>query len=279
MADQAGKVHFLGREHESHRVEEAFRNGESMMISGPADIGKTALIRHVLRGLPKDVGSQYLYLAGFKNLQDLLRKLLTSLYQARNVVLRHQLRAEGISGRNFEAWLKKVSSPRMKGALYRAIEHSDYRVILDHVPPQTRSTAKVIKELFWMRHTPVYLLVRDEYEHRVDQLSHFFYWGRRERLALRPLPKPVARELLEQCIWRFRLSAFDLDDFREVVLDLSGCVPGAIVKMCALAGNKRYQYGRRIKTKLVHIDYLMSGSSLRSQVGRTACGRAKIKGT
>jgi hypothetical protein len=40
---------------------------------------------------------------------------------------------------------------------------------------------------------------------------------------------------------------------------LSKRVPGAIVKMCALAADPQYQKGLRIKTKSVYIEYLMSG--------------------
>lgn len=259
---------FLDREREARRIEEGLAKKESMMLSGPADIGKTSLIKRVVRGLPKDVRSQCLYVAGFKDLHDLLKKLLKAFYQTRNPNLCLRLHAEGVSAANFEVWLKAMPSPRLKGALYRAVEHSDYRVILDHVPPLTHAVAKVIKELFWMRETAIYLLVRDGPDDRIDQFSHFFYWSRQQRLVLGPLPKPVAAEMLERCIRRFELTTFELGEFRKAVLDLSGCVPGAIVKICAMAADKRYQYGSRIKTKLVHIDYLMNGSSLGPPVGK-----------
>lgn len=279
MAEHGKKVHFLDREHESQRLREAFLSGRSMMISGPADIGKTALLKHVLAGLPGKIGSQFLYLAGFTDLQDLLRKLLARLYRAGNPALLRQLHAEGVSEAHFDDWLKSTTSPRLKGALYRAAEQGNYHLILDLGPPLTGPTAKVVKELFWMRNTPVCLLIRDEGKQKIEHLSHFFHWGSRERLALGPLPKPVAGEMLEQCIVRFQLANFDLDDFREEVLNLSGCVPGAIVKMCALAADGRYQFGKHIKTKLVHIDYLMSGSGLKSRVLRTGRSQVKTKET
>lgn len=260
MADLCGKDHFLDREHETRRVEEALRSRKSLIITGPAEIGKTALIRHVLADLPAEIRVHCLYLSGFKNLQDLLRKLLVRLNQAGNPALLRQLRIEGIPATNFEAWVKAVPSPRLKGTLYRAVAESHYRLILDHCPPLTQAIAKVIKELFWMRSTSVCLLVRDEGRQRIEQFSHFFYWGRRERMALGPLPKPAARAMLEECIARFRLSKLDLDGFRREILNFSGGVPGAIVKMCALAVNERYQYGRRIKTELIYIDYLMGQS-------------------
>jgi hypothetical protein len=110
-----------------------------------------------------------------------------------------------------------------------------------------------------MRDTPVYLLLRGDAQQAMGQCSHFFYWGAREQLVLGPLPTPAARELVESCIERFGLSRLDLGDFREEILELSKRTAGAIVKMCALAAHPRYQYGPRIKTKSLYIDYLMSG--------------------
>jgi hypothetical protein len=197
-----------------------------------------------------------------KDFQDLLRQLVRGLYDLNDPNLRHQLHAEGISVLTFEAWLKTLSSSRLKGTLYRTVERGDYRVFLDHLPPLTQAVAKVIKELFWMRSTPVYIVLSDTVEYRIEQFSHFFYWGDRERLALQPLPAGAALELLESCIERFGLAQFDLSDFREEVLELSKQIPGAIVKMCMLAVDPRYQYESRIKIKSVYIDYLMSGHNL-----------------
>ena len=265
---QSRGIRFFDRERESHRIEEAFREKESMMISGPADIGKTALMLNVIRNLPGDLAGKCLYLAGFKDLQNLLRNLIKVLHEARSPGLRQQLKAEGVSSVNFEIWLKTLPSARLKGILYRAAQSGDYRVILDHVPLLTHARAKIIKELFWMRDTPVYLLMRDDQEFRIAQFARFFYWSDRQCLTLGPLPEISACELLEACIKKFHLSRFDLEGFRDEVLDLSGGVPGAIVKMCALAADPRYQYGSYIKTKLIHIDYLVSGSSMVPPAGR-----------
>jgi hypothetical protein len=194
-----------------------------------------------------------------------LRQLIRALYELKDPNLRQQLHTEGVSVLTFEAWLKALSSSRMKGTIYRAVEQGGYRVFLDHLPPLTRAVAKVIKELFWMRNTPVYLLIRDELVQHIYQFYNFFYWGDRERLALQPLPAEAAAELLESCIERFGLSQLDLADFPEEVLELSKRVPGAIVKMCALGAEPRYQYGSRIKTTSVYINYLMSGYDIHLQ--------------
>lgn len=265
---QSRGIRFFDREREAHRIKEAFLDKESMMISGRADIGKTALMRNVVRNLPGDLADKCLYLAGFKDLKDLLRNLIQALHKARCPGLRQQLKAESVSSVNFDGWLKALPSTKLKGIVYRAAQSGDYRVILDHVPLLTHARAKIIRELFWMRDTPVYLLMRDDQEFRIAQFARFFYWSDRQCLTLGPLPETSACELLEACIEKFDLSRFDLEGFMDEVLDLSGCVPGAIVKMCALAADRRYQYGSHIKTKLIHIDYLMSGSSLDHPAGR-----------
>ncbi len=257
---------FLDRESESRRLDEAIRTRESLMVIGPAGIGKTALVCEVIRHLPPDLAERCLYLRGVKDLQDLLRQLIQALYVLKDRNLRQQLHAEGISILTFDAWLKALSSSHLKGTLYQTVERGDYCVFLDHLPPLTRAVAKVIKELFWMRKTPVYLLIRDELEQHLYKFNNFFYWGDRERLALQPLPAHAAAELLESCIKRFGLSRLDLEDFREEALELSKRVPGAIVKMCALAADPRYQCESRIKIKSVYIDYLLSGHDLHPPV-------------
>lgn len=258
-----GLAVFVDRESESRRLEEAIRKRTSLMICGPSGIGKTALVSTVIRRLPPDLAARCLYLRGVKDLQDLLRQMVQALYDLKDPNLRQQLHAEGISVVTFDAWLKALSSSRLRGTLYHTVERGDYRVFLDHLPPLTRAVAKVIKELFWMRKTPVYLLIRDELEQHLYQFYNFFYWGDRERLALQPLPAQAAAELLENCIERFGLSRLDLTDFREEALELSKRVPGAIVKMCTLAADPRYQYESRVKIKSVYIDYLLSGHDLR----------------
>jgi len=41
---------------------------------------------------------------------------------------------------------------------------------------------------------------------------------------------------------------------------LSKRIPGAIIKMCALAAHPCYQYESRIKVKSVYVDYLINAT-------------------
>jgi energy-coupling factor transporter ATP-binding protein EcfA2 len=247
----------IDRKAESLRLHQAIRDRESLLICGPAGVGKTALISKVLAELPEDTARAVILVDSPSGLQPLLRTLLQNLHEAGDAALRKQLRAEGAGTGGFKCWLKNQRTSRLKGAVYRSMQMGRYWIFLDHVPPLTPAMAKVMRELVWMRNTPVYLAARgsgpEEVGHAVST-----YWGEHQQLALGPLRELAARELLESCIQRFGLAHLNLDEFRKAVLSMSGCNPGVLVKMCELAADSRYQSDSRIKTRLIHIDYLMS---------------------
>ena len=247
----------IDRVPEGLRLHEAIRKRASVLICGPAGIGKTTLISEVLAELPAAAAQSVISVSGPDGLQPLLRALLQKLHSAGDPILRQRLRAEGVSSADFKNWLKKQSTSKLKGAVYGSVQTAAYWVFLDHVPALTSAVAKVVRELIWMRNTPVYLAARYPSPEEAGHAANI-YWSERHRLILEPLHAPAARELLDQCIYRFGLARLDLDDFREAVLSLSGNNPGALVTMCKLAAEPRYHHGLRIKTRMIYIDYLMS---------------------
>jgi hypothetical protein len=248
-------------------LHQAIRKRESLLICGPAGVGKTALISKVLAELPEDVAHSVISVDGLAGLQPFLRTLLQNLHEAGDSTLRKQLRAEGVGADGFKCWLKNQRTSRLKGTVYRSMQMGGYWIFLDHVPPLTLAVARVVRELVWMRNTPVYLVARgsgpEEVGHAVST-----YWGEHQQLALGPLRESAARELLEFCIQRFGLAHLDLDDFRKAVLSMSGYNPGVLVRMCELAADSRYQSDSRIKTRLIHIDYLMSLNGRNTQTSK-----------
>jgi len=247
----------VGRDSERLRLRQALEDRQSLLIWGPAGIGKTALVMKVLKDLPSAVAGSTIYLSGVDGLQPLLRSLLRRLYEVEDPTLRQQLHNEGVREATFDSWLRSLPTSRLKGALYRSMEAGQYWVFLDHLPPLTHAVAKVVKELVRMRDTPVYLLARGLSEAEIGRVTDL-YWSDRQRLSLGPLPQRAARDLLQWCIRRFGLARLNLEGFPEL-LRLSEQNPGTLIKMCALAARPRYQYGSQIKTKLIHIDSLVSG--------------------
>ena len=253
----AERSFFIDREAESLRLHQAMRKRESLLICGPAGVGKTTLISKVLAEIPEGVARGAISVDGIEGLQPFLRALLQKLHEAGDSTLRKQLRAEGVRGGGFKTWLKNQPTSRLKGAVYRSLQMASYWVFLDHVPPLTHAAAKVVRELVWMCNTPVYLAARGSGPEEGGHAAEI-YWSERHRLLLEPLPIPAARALLEFCIRRFGLARLDLDDFRETVLSRSGYNPGALISMCKLAAQPAYHYGTHIKTRMIYIDYLMS---------------------
>ena len=257
---------FLDRDVEAQRLREAILKREGLLIVGPAGIGKTALVSRVIDDLPREVSRSTLYLSGLGGLQPLLRSLVRGLYEANDETLRKRLHGQG-TRISFKEWLKGQPTSRLRGAAYRAMEGKHYWVFLDHIPPPTHAVAKVVRELMWMRNTPVYLLSRGLAPVDVGQVGDL-YWSEQQRLHLGPLPATAARTLFEVCIQRWGLASFELDGFFEMVLSSSGRNPGAIIKMCGLAADPRYQHGSQFKAKLIHIDYLMSLKPRNARAGR-----------
>ncbi len=64
---------------ETRRLRGAILNRESLMMCGPAVIGKTALVSQVPADLPLSLATRCLFLWSIKDLQDLLRQLIRQL--------------------------------------------------------------------------------------------------------------------------------------------------------------------------------------------------------
>ncbi len=253
----------LGREGETDRLGKALLRRQGLLITGPAGIGKTALLAKVLGGLPSGLARRTIRVEAASSLRALLRSLLQQLYARKDRAFCAQLHREGIRSATLKDWLGDQSSSRLKGALYSAIENGGYGVAIDHVPMLTDAAAKVLRELAWMRKTPVYLVMRGLPAGAANDLASLYY-GRHLRLMLDPLSPAAARELLEWCLERFGLTRLELGGFKSQVLALSGRNPGALIKMCRLAAQPGYQHGAYIKTKLIYLDGVLN---LRGNLG------------
>lgn len=254
---------FVGREAEVHRLRQAIQHREGLVIAGPAGIGKTALVMKVWGDLPVDIARSILYVENPDGLRGFLYGLLNLLHRRQDPVLRRQLRHDGARPVAFKDWLRRQDTSRLRGTLYLCMESDRYSIFVDHVLNLTSAQVKVIREIIWARDTPVFLLTRPQSETSMGHLPSLC-WGQQLQFSLGPLPKPHAGDLLDHCIQAFKLFSFDEEDFREEVLQLSGRVPGTIVKMCDLAQDAKYQCGLRIKTKLLYIDCTLNGSQLPS---------------
>jgi len=248
---------FLGRQHELARLQDAIRKRESLLIWGASNSGKSALVARALSNLPEKIRRRCVCVRGNGTPQEILREIAQGFVE--DPLFRSKFRAETGFEASFSHWVKAQTSLRLRGLLYHAAGAGEYWIFLDDLAPMTHILTRIIKQLMLNQETPIYAIAKGW---TYNELGHGaqLYWNNRQWLHVGELTLPAAKELLEVCIRRFGLGRFDLEGFREDILEFSGLLPGVILKMCAAAAGGHYHYEGRIKTKLLHVDYLMNHS-------------------
>jgi len=256
MLANAGLEVIQGRDSELRQFRIAMQERSSRLIWGPKDSGKTALIQHAIAGLPESTRRRCIYWCGAATGRELTAHFVRGLYEAGDALVRKKVHADRASAATLGRWLHSQSLIRLRGILLTATERTEFWFFIDQLPAPNQAIVKLMKELINRCKTPVYLAGSGCTAAEIGSAWSLF-WTDEYRIRLGPLPDDTARELLESCIQRFGLSSLDLEGFREEILHLSCRLPGAIVKMCELASDTRYHYRDQIKTKVIHVDYLM----------------------
>lgn len=246
---------FLGREAELARLEQAIRERKSLLLSGAADSGKSALVSQAIARLPQRDARWCVLATGSGSPLEILRTI--ALGFADDPLFKLKFRADTGYGASYSHWVKAQTSLRLRGLLYKAAGAGQYRIFLEDLAPMTHMLARIVKELMWNQTTPVYAVARGW---TYMELGHAapLYWNDQLRLHVGALPSAKAKELLEFSIRQHGLSGFDLSGFREDILEFSGMLPGAILRMCEAAADSHYHFEGRIKTRLLHVDYLVN---------------------
>jgi len=259
MVESAELETLVGRKEELRGLRAAIQKRKSLLIWGPQDAGKTALVKKAISELADPERRSCIYWTGAASGKELLSYFVGRLYDTGDSFVQRKVHADGANETSLKGWLHKQTSLRLRSILFTASTQGDYRFFVDHFSPSTHNMARLMKEIMFRCKSPVYLVARD---YSQDEIGYAWslYWNEELRMHLGPLSERAARELLEYCIGKFGLASLDLKDFREDILRLSGHIPGSIVKMCELAANSRYRYRNQIKITLVHVDYMMQSS-------------------
>jgi hypothetical protein len=251
---------FFGRRQELVRLAAAIRDRRSLLIFGPPDSGKSALVDRVLADSPGKIAKQCLRVTAEGSLQRVLQQHVIRLLAANDPVVQAAFSAQAKASRSPETWVKKQTSGRLRSLIFQAFDRSRYWLFWDNVGPLGLGHYHFLREVIRMRKTPVYLLARGlPYEH-LGQGGRLF-WTDELRLELGSLSAEDAGALLEAAIARKGLTSLDLTEFREQVFEASRNLPGVILKMAAMAALPQYRHGNRVKTKLIYMDYLVQLAS------------------
>lgn len=245
---------FLGRKNERARLCEAIQKRESLLVWGASNSGKSTLVARAMSELPERIAKGCICTRGAGSPQDILRRIAQGF--ADDPLFRSKFRADTGYGALFSQWIRQQTSLRLRGLLYRAAGAGEYWIFLEDLAPMTHMLTRIMKELMINQETPIYAVASGWTYGEIGHAAQL-YWNDRQRLHVGGLSRAAANKLLEWAIGKFGLAELDLDGFREDILEFSGLLPGAILRMCEAAADGRYHFDGRIKTKLLHVDYLM----------------------
>jgi hypothetical protein len=233
---------------ERERVKAALQNRESVLITGPAGAGKTALIDAAIAELPNAL--DIVQIRYSSNLHRLLVDLARSLLSAKHKALRDRARP----GADVEKWLSIQTSVHLKGLLWACLEAEPRTIVLDGIDGASFPMYRFLQRMYFADGMAIIAAARDIGS--LGALSRLF-WDPRAILHIRPLNHTDSEHLFDVAAKQFGLEQLDVDEFREKVLESAKGNPGQIIEMCRMAADPLYVSGKHIKFAPLRIDVMM----------------------
>ena len=238
----------LGLAGEKQRLKEALMKRESVLITGLAGAGKTALIDTIIAELPNTGDVVQVHYSS--NLHRFLVTFARCLLAVKHRAFWGRARATG----NIDKWLSQQTSVHLKGLLWTSLETEPRTIVLDDIDGASFPMYRFLQRLYFIRGMAFIAAARDPVS--LGALSRLF-WDPRTIIHVRPLSHCDSRHLFDMAATRFGLEQLDVDEFREKVLESAKGNPGQIVEMCKLAANPVYVSGKHIKFAPLRIDVMM----------------------
>lgn len=235
----------FARESELKMLREHFAARRSLLLHGPAGVGKTLLLSVICPEFPV-----VLYSPQNAAPQETYRNLAMALLTAGEPVLTKAFPCGPVDA-------QKKAALALKGILRDVLTDSKYVIVLDHLERPSQSLATSIRELKVNCSVPVVAVSRSQHMEDAGFVLSLFP-ERREKLALRNFDRKTATEFARQCAQGQGLMAANREQFLDAVVQYSEGNPRAILQMVGMAGQPEYGHNGNIKITPLYIDYKLT---------------------
>ena len=232
-----------GRNRELDDLREQVALRRSFLLHGPTGVGKTLLMKCVLRAIP-----EMLYCAESSSSQMVFRTLATELFLRKN---RHLVRACGGKGLNT---LKKKSVVALRGLVAQGLREAGHWVVLDHVRSPSPPYAHALKDVCGWGDTPLIAVARSAHMEDVGSLMPIFS-ERAAKFSLQNFDTSTARGFALHMASAISLQAVNREEAVEKIAHYSKGNPAAIVAMLQMAVSPKYVTRGHIKLSPLYIDF------------------------
>jgi hypothetical protein len=232
------------REEERQRIEQHLAKAHPFLIFGPSGVGKTLLLRSVLSKFPT-----VLYCEDSSTINVVFRSLAHSLLRLGSP------RAQSVF-RN-EDGIKTKSAVSLKGIVMDSLDEGKYSIMLDNLKRPSYSFAAAAREMMGWGSTPVSAVARSAHMEDAGFLQPL-YADRSQKCEIRNFDDSIAEQFAREMITRVRLSATNISEFLDKVLEFSGGNPGAMITLVNMATHPKYRSGEHIKITPLYIDFRMN---------------------
>jgi len=240
------------REGERQSIRQRLAKRRPFLIHGPAGVGKTLLLRSLLPEFPS-----ILYCDDSATPHVVFRSLANSLLRLRSPRARTAFRNE-------EA-IKTKSAVSLKGIVMDALNGGRYAIVLDHLVRPSHSFAAAVREMMNWGSTPVSAVALSSHMEDTGFLQSL-YSDRSQKYEIRNLEESVAEQFACEVVRRTNLTASNMNEFLDKILQFSEGNPGAIVALVERAKHPKYRSEERIKISPLYIDFRINWApALRSR--------------